>query len=161
LTASLTNLRRTAARSRKRPLAGNSNHHPAPATETAAARVSTTNGTPHPTLATALPTASMPDQAERPMQAAIPVHQTTTPMCFSAPIPILSFNATIGQPAMQRIGATCRGPTAGAAINFRRTWNWSDPCACRSAPHQHHPDSDLRLSYIGSWKTMRMVTKTA
>src|SRR6266851_2419078 len=104
LTASRTNLRRTAARGRKRPLAGNNNHQPTPATETVAARVSTTNGTPQPTLATALPTASMPDHAVRPMQAAIAVHQATTPAYLSAPMRTLVLKATIGYPVMLRTG---------------------------------------------------------
>ena len=38
-----------------------------------------------------------------------PVHQTTTPRCFSAPIPILSFNATIGQKQVPRLISAERG----------------------------------------------------
>src|SRR5262249_50824108 len=86
LTDSRTTLRRTAARSRKSWLAGNNNHQPAPATETAKARANTTNSTPQPTLATALPTASKPDHEVRPMPAAIAVSQATRPTCFRAPM---------------------------------------------------------------------------
>jgi hypothetical protein len=87
LTDSRTNLRRTAARSHKRSLAGNNNHQPTPATETVKARVSTTNSIPQPTLATAALTASKPDHAVRPMLAAIAVHQAIRPTCLRAPMP--------------------------------------------------------------------------
>jgi hypothetical protein len=73
------------AQSRKGRLTGKSNHQPAPAMQTVVARVSTTNDVRQPTLATAFATSSMPDHADRAMQAAIPADQATTPMGFSAP----------------------------------------------------------------------------
>src|SRR5208283_43650 len=146
LAASRTNLRRTAARSRKRPLAGNSNHQPAPATETVAARVRTTNGIPQPTLATAFPTASMPDHAVRPMQAAIPAHQATTPTCFSASKCTLVLNAAIDYRPSQRpacrlrqIVEANRETNRSRPDQFRRTRNWSTRCACRTPPTNTNP----------------------
>src|SRR6266478_7375812 len=167
LTASRTNLRRTTARSRKRPLAGNSNHQPAPATETVAARVSTTNGIPQPTHATALPTASMPDHALRPMQAAIPVHQATTPTYLSAPMRTLVLNATIGQSVMQRTGISIASVVEGNrktdsryAEKFPPNAQVVDSLRLPEHPHQHQPDSGLRVSHFGWGRTMRIGPKT-
>src|SRR5216683_972711 len=163
LTASRTNLRRTAARGRKRPLAGNNNHQPTPATETVAARVSTTNGTPQPTLATALPTASMPDHAVRPMQAAIAVHQATTPAYLSAPMRTLVLKATIGYPVMLRTGMSIVSvvegnlrPTAGRRSIPAERGIGAPAAPARAPPPQH----DLRLSHFGWGRTIRMASQS-
>jgi len=62
---------------------------------TVVARESTTNAAPQPTLATAFSTSLMPDHADRPMQAAIPANQATTPMGFSAPKRTLVLDAIV------------------------------------------------------------------
>src|SRR6476469_9486943 len=60
-----------------------------------ATRVSTTNGIPQPTLATALPTSAMPSHAVRPMQARIPAHQAASPMCSNAPVRTVTPDAIV------------------------------------------------------------------
>src|SRR5215467_2073620 len=86
LTASRTNRSRTHVRRSGRSFGGNSIHHPAPARETVATRTITTSAIPHPTLATAWPTASMPDHMIRPMTAAIPINQAIMPARLTIPI---------------------------------------------------------------------------
>src|SRR5580704_4930378 len=60
-----------------------------------ATRVSTTNGIPQPTLATALPTSAMPSHTVRPMQARIPAHQAASPMCPNAPVRTVTPDAIV------------------------------------------------------------------
>src|SRR5262249_16932636 len=67
---------------------------------TVAVRVSATKGSPQPALATALPIAWLPDQAKRPMQTAIAMHQDTTPTFLSPPIPTPFTSGAIAQPAV-------------------------------------------------------------
>ena len=72
--------------------AGKISHQPTPATATVTARTTTTRRIPHPTLATAWPTASRPDHVVIAMTAAIPINQAATPACLtiSAPSPRIS-----------------------------------------------------------------------
>ena len=63
-------------------------HQPAPATATVTPRTTTTKRIPHPTLATACPTASSPDHAVMAMTAAIPINQAATPACLTISAPI-------------------------------------------------------------------------
>src|SRR5262249_11594731 len=82
-----------------RPMwAGTGGHHPPPATTRATARASTTSRMPQPTLETAWPTAPRPDQVTRPMSAAIPPNQATTPACLTIGAPIHTTFST--QPAV-------------------------------------------------------------
>ena len=89
LTASRTNLMRTATLARTRPAVGYNSHQPTPEIATVTARVRTTNGSPQPALAMASPIAPIPDHTLSPMQTAIAMHQDTRPMCLNAPIRIL------------------------------------------------------------------------
>src|SRR5262249_22352718 len=66
---------------------GKRSHHPAPATDTVIMRTMTTAMMPQPTLVTAWPTGSMPDQITMPTSAAIPTSQAITPVCLTIPIP--------------------------------------------------------------------------
>ena len=68
-------------RSRGRVCGGKMSHQPAPATATVTPRTTTTKRIPHPTLATACPTASRPDHVVMAMTAAIPINQAATPAC--------------------------------------------------------------------------------
>lgn len=87
LTASRTNLiRRLPWRARARcPVVGYNSHQPTPETATVTARVSTTNGSPQPALATASPIASMPHHKLSPLQTAIATHHDKRPTCLNAP----------------------------------------------------------------------------
>src|SRR5262249_32267193 len=80
-----TNLKSRHAPNCGRTFEGKSSHQPAPATETVTARTITTSRIPQPTLAIAWPTAPRPDQMVRPMSAAIPPSQATTPACLTIP----------------------------------------------------------------------------
>src|SRR5215831_8744937 len=166
LTASRTNLKRTAARRCKCPLAERRNHQPAPAMETVTARVNTTSGTPQPTLAIALPTSSMPDQTARPMQAAIPAHQATAPICFSAPIPALPLDTTAAHRSAEGPRVDCisyRGnckTDSKYPINFTpHARNWCT--LCLPTPHVSTnltPDYNFPISPGGrqcAWRRKR------
>src|SRR5262249_12446238 len=89
LIASRMNLREAHVRSCGRVFDGKSSHQPIPATETVTPRTITTSKIPQPTLETASPTASRPDQVVTATSAAIPINQATAPACLtiSAPIP--------------------------------------------------------------------------
>src|SRR4051812_30821324 len=88
LVASRTNRKSTHVCSRGRVCGGKMSHQPAPATATVTPRTATTKRIPHPTLATACPTASSPDHAVMAMTAAIPINQAATPACLTISAPI-------------------------------------------------------------------------
>src|SRR6476646_7727134 len=88
LVASRTNRKSTHVRSRGRVFGAKISHQPAPATATVTPRTTTTKRIPHPTLATAWPTASRPDHAVMAMTAAIPINQAATPACLTISAPI-------------------------------------------------------------------------
>src|SRR5262249_6949095 len=80
---------------------------PSPATARATARASTTSRMPQPTLETAWPTAPRPDHVARPMSAAIPPNQATTPARLTIGAPIrttFSTQPAIGSPALKSRG---------------------------------------------------------
>src|SRR5262249_53352032 len=89
LIASRMNLREAHVRSCGRVFDGKSSHQPIPATETVTPRTITTRKIPQPTLITAWPTASRPDQTETATSAATRTTQPPAParLTISAPTP--------------------------------------------------------------------------
>ena len=119
LVASRTNLRSTHMRSRGRVCAGKISHQPTPATATVTPRTTTTRRIPHPTLATAWPTASRPDHVVIAMTAAIPINQAATPACLtiSAPSP-----ASPGPTAGRRVVPTNRSTVRARPASGPGLW---------------------------------------